>query len=210
MIIIEHILGNLKKDSKWQQKMVNATVDLLILDQWEAQKSRCRKNTQNGQDIGIALDRNVLLSDGDVILFDEANNTAVVVQITLRDVMIIDLNSLRNSSPDEQIRISFELGHALGNQHWKAVIKENDVYVPLTVSDKVMSSVMRTHGFSEETYRFVKGETILSKLTNSESRLLFGGAEDADIHVHVEHNHDHDHFHSHEHNHDHSNHDHKH
>lgn len=199
MIIVEHILGNPKKDNYWKQKLASATIDLLILDQWEAQKSRCRKHSQNGQDIGISLDRNVLLSDGDVILFDEATNTAVVVQITLRDVMVIDLNSLKGNSPDEQIRISFELGHALGNQHWKAVIKENEVYVPLTVSDKVMSSVMKTHGFSNETYRFVKGETILSKLTNSESRLLFGGAEDADTHVHVQHNHDHKHSHDHKH-----------
>lgn len=215
MIIVERILGNYKKDHEWQQKISTVAIDLLVLDQWEAQKSRCRKLSQNGQDIGISLDRHVLLSDGDVILFDEVNKTAVVVQIVLRDVMVIDLSSLKGATPDDQIRISFELGHALGNQHWKAVIKENHVYVPLTVSDKVMSSVMKTHGFGDNTYQFVKGETVLSKLTNSESRLLFGGAEDTDTHVHVAHDHAHNHAHTrhthdHHHDHDHSHHDHQH
>lgn len=203
MIIVEHVLGNAHKEAKWQEKIAKATVDLLILDQWEAQKSRCRKNTQAGQDIGISLERHVLLRDGDILLFDETTNTAVMVKINLRDVMVIDLNALKANTEDEQIRISFELGHALGNQHWKAVIKDNKVYVPLTVSEKVMSSVMRTHQFSEQTYQFVKGESILALLSNSEARLLFGGAEDTDTHVHVEHAHDHDHVHPHAHPHKH-------
>lgn len=203
MILIEHVLGNAHKDSDWKQKIAGASVDLLVLDQWEAQKSRCRKNTVAGQDIGISLDRHVLLSDGDILLFDQATNTAIIVQINLRDVMVIDLHALKADSAEQQIRVSFELGHALGNQHWKAVIKNNKVYVPLTVSEKVMSSVMRTHGFSDDTYHFVKGNTILPLLSNSEARLLFGGAEDTDTHVHVEHKHEHSHSHSHPHSHEH-------
>lgn len=39
MILIEHILGNVKKDPVWQAKLKNATVDLLVLDQREAQKA---------------------------------------------------------------------------------------------------------------------------------------------------------------------------
>lgn len=204
MIIVEHVLGNAHTDKEWQQKAAKATVDLLILDQWEAQKSRCRKNTEAGQDIGISLDRHVLLRDGDIILFDETTNTLVMVKINLRDVMVIDLASLRGDTEDQQIRISFELGHALGNQHWKAVIKDNKVYVPLTVSEKVMSSVMKTHHFGEKTYQFVKGSSILPLLSNSEARLLFGGAEDTDTHVHVEHAHEHEHEHSHPHTHHHN------
>ncbi|OBU13145.1 urease accessory protein UreE [Morganella psychrotolerans] len=201
MILIEHILGNVKKETAWAEKANDMTVDMLILDQREAQKSRCRKHTRNGLDLGIALDRNVLLSDGDVVYTDDATNTMVVVQIDLRDVMVIDLQRLQGSTPSEQIRISFELGHALGNQHWKAVIKENKVYVPLTVSEKVMESVMRTHNFGNDTFAFVKGETILPILTNSESRLLFGGAEETGTHVHVAHHPRHDHGHSHSHDH---------
>ncbi|PAA11216.1 urease accessory protein UreE [Pseudomonas fragi] len=185
MILIEHILGNAKKDPHWKHKLESAKVDLLVLDQREAQKSRCRRTSLGGLDLGISLERNVVLSDGDVLLWDEAANTAVVVQLNLRDVMVIDLKELKQQPLDVLIKTSFELGHALGNQHWKAVTKHNEVYIPLTVETKMMDSVMRTHGFQHLPYAFVGGAEILPLLTTSEARLLFGGAEETDTHVHV-------------------------
>ena len=185
MILIEHILGNAKKDTLWKQKLEGANVDLLVLDQREAQKSRCRRTSLGGLDLGISLERNVVLSDGDVLLWDDATNTAVVVQLNLRDVMVIDLKELKQQPLDVLIKTSFELGHALGNQHWKAVTKHNEVYIPLTVETKMMDSVMRTHGFQHLPYAFVGGAEVLPLLTTSEARLLFGGAEETDTHVHV-------------------------
>lgn len=230
MILIEDILGNVKKDTVWQERLKDATLDLLVLDQREAQKSRCRKLSTQGVDLGISLDRHVMLADGDVLSWDEQNNVAIIVQINLRDVMVIDLSELKNRSQDELIKTSFELGHALGNQHWKAVTKNNNVYVPLTVATTMMESVMRTHGFQHLPFHFVKGQEILPLLSNSEARLLFGGAEDTDTHVHVaspldaphagsavhshghghSHSHSHGHSHSHDHDHDHNHDDHKH
>ena len=147
MILIEHILGNAKKDPVWQRRLEGAHIDLLVLDQREAQKSRCRRTSLGGRDLGISLERNVVLADGDVLMWDEASKTAVVVQLNLRDVMVIDLKELKKQPLDVLIKTSFELGHALGNQHWKAVTKHNEVYIPLTVETKMMDSVMRTHGF---------------------------------------------------------------
>ena len=206
MILIEHILGNAKKDPAWQHKLEGATVDLLVLDQREAQKSRCRRTSQGGRDLGISLERNVVLADGDVLLWDDATRTAVVVQLNLRDVMVIDLKER--------------------NQHWKAVTKNNEVYIPLTVETKMMDSVMRTHGFEHLPYAFVGGAQILPNLTTSEARLLFGGAEETDTHVHVAspqdkldaaalkieglHSHGDGISHSHGHDHGHTHHDHKH
>ena len=118
MILIEHILGNAKKDAVWKQKLEGANIDVLVLDQREAQKSRCRRTSLGGLDLGISLERNVVLSDGDVLLWDDATNTAVVVQLNLRDVMVIDLKELKQQPLDVLIKTSFELGHALGNQHW--------------------------------------------------------------------------------------------
>ncbi|GGZ95422.1 urease accessory protein UreE [Ignatzschineria ureiclastica] len=220
MIIIEKVLGNIKQDSTWQDRKKESQVDILRLDQHEAQKSRCRKHTEKGQDLGIALDRNVLLADGDVLFYDEITHTMIIVEISLRDVLVVDLSHLGTMPVDAQIRVSFELGHALGNQHWKAVLKENHVYVPLSVSKEVMASVMRTHGFDETAFKFVPGGEILPKMSRSEARLLFGGSEETHTHVHVSpqghpyshshddhhhnHNHDHDHNHSHEAYHEHS------
>lgn len=38
MILIEHILGNVKKDPVWREKLKDATFDLLILDQRKHKK----------------------------------------------------------------------------------------------------------------------------------------------------------------------------
>jgi urease accessory protein len=185
MILIETILGNAKKDPAWKQKLEAANIDLLVLDQREAHKSRCRRISAAGLDLGISLQRDVVLCDGDVLLWDEPTSTAVVVQLNLRDVMVIDLRELKQQPLDVLIKTSFELGHALGNQHWKAVTQHNEVYIPLTVETKMMDSVMRTHGFEHLPYAFVAGAQILPKLTTSEARLLFGGAEETATHVHV-------------------------
>jgi len=185
VILIEHILGNAKKDPVWQRRLEGAHIDLLVLDQREAQKSRCRRTSLGGRDLGISLERNVVLADGDVLMWDEASKTAVVVQLNLRDVMVIDLKELKKQPLDVLIKTSFELGHALGNQHWKAVTKNNEVYIPLTVETKMMDSVMRTHGFEHLPYAFVSGAAVLPNLTPSEARLLFGGAEETATHVHV-------------------------
>ena len=52
------------------------------------------------------------------------------------------------------------IGHALGNQHWPALVKGTRVFVPLTVDHKVMASVMKTHRFEGIRYEFVPGEDI--------------------------------------------------
>ncbi|MBL9122911.1 MAG: hypothetical protein JNG90_04715, partial [Planctomycetaceae bacterium] len=75
-------------------------------------------------------------------------------------------------------------GHALGNQHWPAVVKETAVYVPLTVDRKVMASVMKTHAFAGITYEFIAGSEVIPYLTPHEARRLFGGA-DATPHSHL-------------------------
>ena len=83
------------------------------------------------------------------------------------------------------MRTCIELGHALGNQHWPALVKGTRVFVPLTVDHKVMASVMKTHRFEGIRYEFVPGEDIVPYLAPHESRRLFGGAEGPLAHAHA-------------------------
>lgn len=191
MIIVEHILGNIHKDAILAQKIKDAVLDILVFNQWEAQKSRCRKRTQKGRDIGIILDRDHFFQEGDVLFFEASTNTYVIAKITLSDLMVVDLNSLKTKTTEKQIKISFELGHTLGNQHWKAVIKGNSVYVPINVSQSAIHALMKAHHFDQNTYQFVNGNTVFSIFSTAEARLLFGGTENTKMHVHVTTPHDH-------------------
>lgn len=187
MYLIEKILGNIHSPGELDLGAEDIKHDVLVLEQWEAQKSRCRKKSQFGYDIGISLDRNSRLNDGDIILYDKNNGYLLTVKIQLRRVMIVDLGLFGVEKITDLLMRTFELGHALGNQHWKAVIKGYCVYIPLVVTEKMLSSVMKSHGYSEGEYYFTEGEKVIPLLTPSESRLLFGGAEEAHTHVHIDH-----------------------
>lgn len=190
MIIIENILGNIG-DPEWSRRLYSANIDLLHVGQWEAQKSRFRKTTTKGAEIAVALDRGAYIRDGDVLLWDAQKTAAVVARIDLREVMVVHLDDLKNLAPDVAMRTCVELGHAMGNQHWPALVKGNLVYVPLTVDRKVMSSVMDTHRFENIRYEFVPGREVVVHLEPHESRRLFGGAE-GPVHTHT-HSHTHSH-----------------
>ncbi len=200
MLIIETITGNIH-EAVWRSRLKHATLDWLVLDQWEAQKSRLRKLSQNGTDLAISLPRGILLRDGDLIVWDETRQAATIARVTLKEVMVIELGALQTQAPEIFVRTCVELGHALGNQHWPAVVKGNQVFIPLTVDKKVMASVMKTHAFRGITYEFVPGSEVIPYLAPHESRRLFGGAE-GPVHSHVEeqgHPHVHDHTPPHDH-----------
>ena len=203
MIIIEGIVGN-SNEPQWRSRLEGAEIDLLVLDQWEAQKSRLRKNTTKELELALSLDRNTHLHDGDILIWNEADRKAVIARINLKEVMIIDLDDVIKAEPDIVVRTMFELGHALGNQHWPAVIKGARVYVPLTVDRKVMASVMKTHALPGVRYEFIPGAEVIPYLAPHESRRLFGGASEASHthgHQHGGDHHDHDGDHQHGHSH---------
>ena len=201
MILVENIVGNVN-DANWKERLEGATLDRLSLDQWEAQKNRFRKNTVSGVPLAVSLERNSHLHHGDILQWDAAARKAIVADIQLQEVLVIQLQALLDQSQEALARTCFELGHALGNQHWPAVVKGTKVYVPLTVDRKVMASVMRTHAFTGITYEFVPGTEVIPYLAPHEARRLFGGAN-ATPHSHV---HDHEHAHDHEHPHEHHHH----
>src|SRR5262245_48577530 len=130
MVIIETILGNIG-DPEWLERLSAAEIDLLGVDQWEAQKSRFRKTTAKGTDVAISLDRGSYVRDGDILSWDAKGVRAIVAKIDLRDVMIIHLDGLARFAPEIAMHTCIEVGHAMGNQHWPALVKGNVVYVPL-------------------------------------------------------------------------------
>jgi urease accessory protein len=189
LILVENVLGNVDEPD-WAARIDATAVDTLELAQWEAQKSRFRKYTLGGMELAVSLDRGTFIRDGDVLLWDGDTPALVVARIRLRDVMVIELGALMTEgdgysgdraaeTPGElelALRTCVELGHALGNQHWPALVKGTRVYVPLTVDRKVMSSVMKTHRFEGIHYDFVAGSAVVPYLAPHESRRLFGAA----------------------------------
>lgn len=195
MKIYSEILGN-TRDEAWHDRLKASQTEYIDLDQWTAQKSRFVVRSTEGEECAVALKRHTQLLDGDILDYDASRGRLLVVRIRLQEVMVADLTGLLSDDMPTAIRLSVELGHALGNQHWPAVVKDTKVYVPLTVDRKVMESVMRTHHIEQVVCTFQPGEEIIPYLAPHEIRRLFGGASH-ESHVHgEEHCHCHQHCHA--------------
>ena len=188
MQIIETIQGN-SADTLWQERMKTSAVDYLTLDQWDAQKNRFRRRTDEGRELAVSLERGTVLKNGDVLLWEPEGPSLVLAHIKLKEVLVIQLGELLQQDPSILLRTAVELGHAIGNQHWPAVVKDDRVFVPLAVDRKVMASVMKTHAFEGISYDFMPGAEVIPYLAPHEARRLFGGAE-GPIHSHS-HSHEH-------------------
>lgn len=185
MKIYTEIIGNIHQAPEWAKKLEEVEVDYVYLDQWTAQKSRFLVKSETGKEYPIALKRHSQVTDGDIIYYSPEEKKAVVLRIELSSVLVIDMGELVSKEPEMIIRISVELGHAIGNQHWPAVVKGTKVYVPLTVDKKVMLSVMETHHIEGINYEFQKGVEIIPYLAPHEIRRLFGGAgQESHSHIH--------------------------
>lgn len=81
-------------DSTWVEKLKNAKIEYLNLDQWTAQKSRFIAKGTDGTDYAVALKRHSQIENGDILEYDAAQNKAVVIRIELKPVMVVDLQQI--------------------------------------------------------------------------------------------------------------------
>ena len=196
MEVYRTIIGNIA-DPLWQERLQKCDIDNVLLDQWNAQKSRLLAIGESGRPYAIALERGVRLRDGDIIAYNTSSRSMVVVRLRLSEVMIVDLSSLFRRSPTEAIATAIELGHAIGNQHWPAVVRGAQVFVPMSIDRKVMESVMKSHPIEGLEYEFRPGSEIIPYLSPHELRLLFGGSTEQCYHNHNHSHNEHHHTHSH-------------
>lgn len=192
MDVITEIIGNVHQP-EWASRLDDCHVETVFLDQWTAQKSRFLAKGDHGTEYPVALKRGSRIADGDIIAYNPEKGEAAVLRLDLNNVLVIDLSKLSSLPAEDVIRISVELGHAIGNQHWPAVVKGTKVYVPLTVDKKVMLAVMETHNIDHISYDFQEGKDIIPFLAPGELRRLFGGAghDNTDIEHHHHHHHHH-------------------
>ncbi len=189
MQIYSEIIGNLH-DPQWAGRTATDRVEYIELDQWTAQKSRFVVRSETGDEYAVALKRHVQLADGDILAHDALNRHIVAFRIRLNDVLVADLSALTGSPTDELLHTAVELGHAIGNQHWPAVVKGTKVYVPLTVDRKVMESVMNTHRLEGVVCTFQPGAEVIPYLAPHEIRRLFGGTNPECAEPHHHHHHE--------------------
>jgi len=93
-------------------------VEKVFLSRDEVRRSRVRATTEEGREVGVAVDRR--LRDGDIVHDDEI---AVVVALEPVEAFKVELGDL---APEQ----AASLGHELGNAHHEMAVEDGDAYIP--------------------------------------------------------------------------------
>jgi urease accessory protein len=133
MIAISSVIGNIFQDKelavKFEKLQKTMACEVLRFTRSELDKTRFRKQTDKGTDIGCILDSEHKLRNGDV-LYSNPEKFIVIEQIPEKVISIkIKVNS-------EEILV--KLGHIIGNRHRPIQIDKNgQIFFPILADSEL-------------------------------------------------------------------------
>ena len=125
MLIVNAISGNIYKNDnlvkKIQEAKQHGTFRRLLLSRIEMEKSRLRKKTEDGFDIGLVLEPGKRLRHGDIIL--ESSETILIEQLPEKILTV----KFKDSNPELLLLV----GHIIGNRHRPISINNETISFPI-------------------------------------------------------------------------------
>ena len=125
MLIVNTILGNIYKDDQLAKKIEDSKdrgkFRRLLLSRIEMEKTRLRKKTNDGFDIGFVLEPGTKLQHGDVI--SESDETILIEQLPEK-ILIVKFKENRKD-------LFLLVGHIIGNRHRPISIKNETISFPI-------------------------------------------------------------------------------
>ena len=134
MLIITSIIGNIFDDkklmTKFKQMESRKRCQRLKISRLELERSRIRKKTDLGTDIGLILDSGTRLHHGDVIVSNLKK--FIIIEQLPEKVISIRIRELKKN-PTGLVT----LGHIIGNRHKPIVINDDVLYFPVQAYSEV-------------------------------------------------------------------------
>ena len=134
MLTITSVIGNVFADKKlmtrFKQMESKKRCERLKLKRLELERSRIRKKTDFGTDVGIILDSGTRLYHGDVIVSN--TDKFIMIEQLPEKVISIGIRKLKKN-PTGLIT----LGHIIGNRHKPIVINNDILYFPIQAYSEV-------------------------------------------------------------------------
>ena len=125
MLIVNTILGNIYKDDQLAKKIEDSKEQgkfrRLLLSRIEMEKTRLRKKTDDGFDIGFVLEPGTKLQHGDII--SESDETILIEQLPEK-ILIVKFKENRKD-------LFLLVGHIIGNRHRPISIKNETISFPI-------------------------------------------------------------------------------
>ena len=125
MLIVNTILGNIYKDDQLAKKIEDSKEQgkfrRLSLSRIEMEKTRLRKKTDDGFDIGFVLEPGTKLQHGDII--SESDETILIEQLPEK-ILIVKFKENRKD-------LFLLVGHIIGNRHRPISIRNETISFPI-------------------------------------------------------------------------------
>ena len=125
MLIVNTILGNIYKDDQLAKKIEGSKergkFRRLLLSRIEMEKTRLRKKTDDGFDIGFVLEPGTKLQHGDII--SESDETILIEQLPEKTLTVKFKQNDKN--------LFLLVGHIIGNRHRPISIRNETISFPI-------------------------------------------------------------------------------
>ena len=125
MLIVNTILGNIYKDDQLVKKIEDSKEQgkfrRLSLSRIEMEKTRLRKKTDDGFDIGFVLEPGTKLQHGDVI--SESDEIILIEQLPEKTLVV----KFKENRKD----LFLLVGHIIGNRHRPISIRNETISFPI-------------------------------------------------------------------------------
>lgn len=142
MITVTEIAGNIFDDkklmAKFKQMESQKKCERLKTSRLEMERSRIRKKTDLGTDIGLVLDSGTRLHHGDVLA---SGQKFIMIEQLTEKVLVIKIKKLKSI---ELVTI----GHTIGNRHKPIKITDDSVVFPIQsdaeveIFEKLLSNII--------------------------------------------------------------------
>ena len=125
MLTVNTILGNIYKDDQLAKKIEGSKergkFRRLLLSRIEMEKTRLRKKTDDGFDIGFVLEPGTKLQHGDII--SESDETILIEQLPEKTLVV----KFKENRKD----LFLLVGHIIGNRHRPISIRNETISFPI-------------------------------------------------------------------------------
>ena len=125
MLIVNTIIGNIYKDDQLAKKIEDSKKEgkfrRLLLSRIEMEKTRLRKKTDDGFDIGFVLEPGTKLQHGDII--SESDETILIEQLPEKTLVV--------KFKENRKGLFLLVGHIIGNRHRPISIRNETISFPI-------------------------------------------------------------------------------
>lgn len=134
--IVKSVVGNIHKStllSKEYRKMKAAgKSETMSLSRADMQRLRLRRKTDSGSDVGIIMQPDAGLKDGDVLVC--TREKFIVVRQLREKVLSV---KVRKHDPVSTAEVSALVGHAIGNRHRPIAVNGGTITFPIMADSEL-------------------------------------------------------------------------